>query len=130
MNKKLTLAIITSTIALFGLYHSNVLAMATLPDGFASAASEQIRAGAATSNPDGPGVEVAIQAVVNILSLTVGVASTIMIIYGAFKFIASAGEANSIATAKRIILYSLIGLALALTSQAILAIVTGKLSGL
>lgn len=125
----ITLAVITATMALFGLYQSNVLALGQASNNFASAISD-IQAGATTANPEGPTVDRAIQVGVNIFSVMVGVASVIMIIYGGFKYVTSGGDANSITVAKRTITYAIIGLVIALLSQVIMKLVASKVSGI
>lgn len=57
------------------------------------------------------------QTIVQILSLVVGAASAIVIIYAAFKYITSAGESGRVANAKATLLYALVGLAVAGLTQ-------------
>jgi uncharacterized membrane protein YuzA (DUF378 family) len=54
---------------------------------------------------------------VRILSLIVGVAAVIVIIYAGFKYITSAGEQGRVANAKSTLLYALVGLAVAALAQ-------------
>lgn len=127
MKKTVTLMIITATLSLLGLYQPVIMAMAPSNHNFASAIDD-IQAGANTANPTGPTVDRAIQVGVNIFSLIVGIASVVMVIYGGFKFITAAGDPNSIAGAKRTVIYSMIGLTLASLSQLIMRIVVGRAS--
>jgi cytochrome bd-type quinol oxidase subunit 2 len=55
--------------------------------------------------------------IVQIMSLLVGVASVIVIIYAGFKYITSSGEQSRVANAKSTLLYALIGLAVAALAQ-------------
>ncbi len=65
--------------------------------------------------------------VVNILSFVVGVAAVLMVMLGGFKYITSAGDANSISSAKNTILYAIIGLIVFLLSQGIIAFVIRRI---
>jgi len=64
---------------------------------------------------------------VRIVSFIVGVAAVIMLIFGGLKYITSAGDSNSVASAKSTILYAIIGLALAAFSQAIVIFLISRL---
>lgn len=52
-----------------------------------------------------------------------GVASIILIIIGGFKYVVSSGDSNSISSAKHTIIYALVGLAVALTAEAIVVFI-------
>ncbi|MFZ1323854.1 MAG: pilin [Candidatus Saccharimonadales bacterium] len=83
-------------------------------------------------NRDGNGNPIAgedgvILRVVKIVSLAVGVAAVLMLILGGLKYITSNGDANSISSAKNTILYALIGLAVAVFSQAIVVFLLSRL---
>jgi hypothetical protein len=60
-----------------------------------------------------------IKAVVNILSAIVGVVAVIMIIIGGFRYITSGGEANAVSTAKKTVIYALVGLVVVALAQLI-----------
>ena len=60
-----------------------------------------------------------ITSVINLLSLAVGVVAVIMIIVAGFRYITSGGNEQTIATAKKTLLYALIGLAIAAVAQGI-----------
>jgi hypothetical protein len=68
---------------------------------------------------DDGGVTKTIAAIVNILSLIVGVAAIIMIMLGGFKYITSGGESGKVGNAKNTLVYALIGLAVAALAQLI-----------
>lgn len=63
------------------------------------------------------------------LSLVGGVLAVIVIIISGLRFIMSQGDSNSISSAKRGIIYAVIGLLIAATAQIIVAFVLSKLPG-
>lgn len=66
--------------------------------------------------------------IVSILLWAIGAVAVIMIIIGGFKYVTSNGDSNSIQSAKNTILYSAIGLAVAILGQAIVVFVVGWFS--
>jgi hypothetical protein len=60
------------------------------------------------------------QTVVQILSLVIGAASVLVILYAGFKYIGSGGESNRVANAKNTLLYALVGLGVAALAQLLL----------
>jgi len=67
-----------------------------------------------------------IKAVVNILSLVVGVAAVIMVIIGGFRYITSGGDSNSVSSAKNTIIYAIVGLVVVALAQTIVQFVLKK----
>jgi len=65
----------------------------------------------------GSGVTSVIKAVVNILSYIVGAVAVIMVIIAGLKYVTSAGDSNSISSAKSTLIYALVGLAIAALAQ-------------
>jgi hypothetical protein len=57
----------------------------------------------------------------------VGAASIIMITVGGFKYVTSNGDPNKIASAKSTVIYALIGLVVAVLSQAIILVVLRRI---
>ena len=57
----------------------------------------------------------------------VGGLSVIMIIYGGVRFISSRGDANAVQSAKNVVLYAVIGLAVALLASVIATFIGDKL---
>ena len=57
------------------------------------------------------------QTVVTILSILVGVASVVVIIYSGLKYITSSGDANRVSNAKATLIYAIVGLAVAALAQ-------------
>lgn len=64
-----------------------------------------------------------LKAVLNILSVVVGVAAIIMIIIAAMKFVTSQGESSNIASARSTITYAVVGLVIVALSQFIIRFV-------
>jgi hypothetical protein len=67
-----------------------------------------------------------IRNVINILLFVVGVISVIMIIIGGIRYITSGGDQSAITSAKNTILYSIVGLVVALLAYAIVNFVIGQ----
>lgn len=61
--------------------------------------------------------------IINIISVVVGIAAVIMMIYGGFRYITSAGNQESVKAAKSTILYALIGLVVVALAQIIVQFV-------
>lgn len=55
--------------------------------------------------------------IVNIMSIVVGVAAILVIMYAGFKYITSGGESGRVANAKSTLLYALVGVAVAALAQ-------------
>jgi hypothetical protein len=66
--------------------------------------------------------------IINIIMVIVGIAAVVMIIYGGFKFITSAGNPENTKAARNAILYALIGLVIVAFAQFIVKFVLGKLN--
>ena len=60
---------------------------------------------------------------INLLSIIVGIVSVIMIIFGGFRYITSAGRDTSVTSAKNTILYAIIGLVIVVLAQVIVRFV-------
>lgn len=58
-----------------------------------------------------------IQTVVNILSIVVGVVAVIMLIVSGFRFITGGSDTNSVAAARRTLIYALVGLVIVALAQ-------------
>lgn len=68
--------------------------------------------------------------IINILSAIIGVVAVFMIIYAGFRYITSGGNDAGIATAKKTILYALIGLVIVALAQLIVRFVVKGATGL
>lgn len=60
-----------------------------------------------------------IRAVINILTMIVGIAAVIMILVGGFRFITSGGDSGKVASARQTVIYALVGLAIVALAQVI-----------
>ena len=67
----------------------------------------------------GPTAESAINDVVDILCMIVGIVSVVMIIIGGFKYVTSGGDPNAAKSARNTILYAIVGLIVVAVAQAI-----------
>ena len=65
--------------------------------------------------------------IINTGLMIVGMLAVAMIIYAGIRFITASGNAQQVATAKKILIYSVVGLVVALCSYAIVNFVIGKL---
>jgi len=66
--------------------------------------------------------------VVNLLSLLVGILSTIMLAFGAYFGIVSSGGSDTGKRAKNAVLYALVGLVIVAIAQVVVRVVLGKAS--
>lgn len=72
-------------------------------------------------------LETFLKRIVNILLFVIGTISVIMIIVGGLRYVLSGGDANSITAGKNTVLYSIIGLVVAIMAYAIVNFVIGSL---
>lgn len=75
---------------------------------------------------NGKGLNTIITAVLQILSVVVGLVAVIMIIIAGLRYITSAGDANGISSAKRTLIYSMVGLVVVALAQTIVHFVLSK----
>lgn len=88
----------------------------------------EIQDGVDAVNPGGGGnLEDLITTIVNVLLFLIGLLSVIMIIYGGFRFVTSGGSAEVVKSAKNTILYSIVGLVVAIMAFAIVNFVLKSL---
>jgi uncharacterized protein (DUF2345 family) len=69
------------------------------------------------NNCDDSQVDNVFRTIVQLLSMIVGIASIIVIIYAGLKYITSGGEQARVASAKSTLLYALVGVAIAALAQ-------------
>ena len=93
------------------------VAAGNCPSGDSSKGQVLQGVGETGNNCNDSGVTGVVHAVVNILSLVVGIAAVIMIVIAGFKYITSAGDTNKVANAKSTLIYALIGLVIAALAQ-------------
>lgn len=67
--------------------------------------------------------------VINLLSVVVGIVAIVMLIISGLKFITSGGEANAVASAKKGVIFSLVGLVVVGLAQFIVHFVLGHVAG-
>ncbi len=65
-------------------------------------------------------------AIVNILSIIVGIVALIMIIIGGFYYITSSGDSGKISSAKNTVIYAIVGLIIVALAQVIVRFVLNK----
>ena len=124
--KKSIISIAIMTCAVFG---ASVLSTASLPGSASAQVSEGINT-ATTSEMKGKsidGKDGLIKTVVNILLWAVGILSVIMIIFSGFRYITSAGDASKTKSAQSTLIYSVVGLIVAIMAWAIVNMVIKRL---
>ena len=124
--KKSIISIAIMTCAVFG---TSVLSTASL----SGSASAQVSKGidtATTSEMKGKSIDGdkgLIKTVVNVLLWAVGVLSVIMIIFSGFRYITSAGDTSKTKSAQSTLIYSVVGLIVAIMAWAIVNMVINRL---
>jgi cytochrome bd-type quinol oxidase subunit 2 len=124
--KKSIISIAIMTCAVFG---ASVLSTASLPGSASAQVSEGINT-ATTSEMKGKsidGKDGLIKTVVNVLLWAVGILSVIMIIFSGFRYITSAGDASKTKSAQSTLIYSVVGLIVAIMAYAIVNMVINRL---
>lgn len=82
------------------------------------------------SKPQGEKVNSLITRVVNIISVIVGLVAVVMIIVNGLKFITSSGDSNAVSSAKRGLVYAVIGLVIVALAQFIVRFVLNSTKGI
>ena len=80
---------------------------------------------AGTSTPTD--ANVVIKNVTNIMCFIIGAVSVIMLIYGGIRYTTSGGNANSVTAAKNTIMYSIVGLIIAILAFAVVNFVVKQM---
>jgi hypothetical protein len=80
------------------------------------------------NNAGAGGIGDRIKTIINWISALIGVVAVIMIIFGGFRYITSGGNDTSVASAKKTILYALVGLVIVALSQLIVKFVLTNVS--
>lgn len=89
-----------------------------------AAPRDDILSGASQSGAQGgPTLEARIATITTILLFVIGAVSVIMIIVGGIRYVVSAGDSSKIKAAKDTIMYSVVGLVVALLAYAIVRFV-------
>ncbi|MCA9334748.1 hypothetical protein KC953_01245 [Candidatus Saccharibacteria bacterium] len=126
--KKITSAVV-SVMMMFGLVASPVVPVGAVQDCSGLSPAEQAKCGASTTGDDQTTFQDYIKTIVNILLFLLGAIAVIMIIIGGIRYATSNGEAQQIKSAKDTILYSVIGLVVAILSYAIVNFIIDSFSG-
>ncbi len=124
--KKSIISIAIMTCAVFG---ASVLSTASLSGNASAQVSKGIDT-ATTSEMKGKSIDGdkgLIKTVVNVLLWAVGVLSVIMIIFSGFRYITSAGDASKTKSAQSTLIYSVVGLIVAIMAWAIVNMVINRL---
>ncbi len=80
-----------------------------------------------TCTHTGPDLNKIIKAVVNLLSVIVGILAVIMIMVGGFRYVTSGGDSSSLSSAKNTIIYAVIGLVIVALAQVLVHFVLDTL---
>lgn len=130
------LLILSATIFTF----SGVISAQSLPGSGATTPQQQACTGAGgtwnagAGECDAPGgvkligKDSLVSAVINTLLVVIGAASLIMMIIGGLRYVVSNGDQNAVTAAKNTILYSAIGLIVAMLAYAITSFIISALS--
>lgn len=124
--KKSIISIAIMTCAVFGV---SVLSTTSLSGSVSAQVSKGIDT-ATTSEMQGKsidGKDGLIKTVVNILLWAVGILSVIMIIFSGFRYITSSGDASKTKSAQNTLIYSVVGLIVAIMAWAIVNMVIKRL---
>ncbi len=109
---------------------SAAVAAANLNTSGAVLALEKMKTGVTSVNPGTPAsIENDIlPRAVNVLLFVIGALSVIMIIYGGIRYVTSGGDQGAITSAKNTIMYSVVGLVVAILAYAIVNFVIARLT--
>ena len=124
--KKSIISIAIMACAVFG---TSVLSTASLSGSVSAQVSKGIDT-ATTSEMKGKSIDGdkgLIKTVVNVLLWAVGILSVIMIIFSGFRYITSAGDASKTKSARSTLIYSVVGLIVAIMAWAIVNMVINRL---
>lgn len=92
----------------------------------ASAKTEILKGADQTGASDSVSLETRISTITNILLFIIGAISVVMIIVGGIRYVTSAGDSSKIKAAKDTIMYSVVGLVVALIAYAIVRFVINQ----
>ncbi|HVO86164.1 MAG TPA: pilin [Candidatus Binatia bacterium] len=127
MIKKITLILSVLSILLLG-SSQLVLADNTSAKEAAQCGANSAAGVSCDSSPSGNGLSDTVAAIINVLSVAVGAAAVIMIIYGGFRYVSSAGNDTATASARKTIIYAIVGLVIVALAQVIVHFVLNNIS--
>lgn len=81
--------------------------------------SKEIRDGVNAAGSDSVSLQTRIKQIVNTLLFVLGTIAVIMIVIGGIKYVTSNGDASAVTSAKNTVLYSVVGLVVAILAYAI-----------
>ena len=122
-------SIISIAIMICAVFGASVLSTASLSGSVSAQVSKGIDT-ATTSEMKGKSIDGdkgLIKTVVNVLLWAVGVLSVIMIIFSGFRYITSSGDASKTKSAQSTLIYSVVGLIVAIMAWAIVNMVINRL---
>jgi cytochrome bd-type quinol oxidase subunit 2 len=114
--------LLLATFAIF-LGLSGMVPAVALADTAKTTVCQTLGSGSNCTHSRGTSLNHIVKAIVNILSIVVGVVAVIMVILGGFKYITSGGDSNKVASARNTIVYALVGLVVVALAQAIVQFV-------
>ena len=79
----------------------------------------QLESGSGCSTADATKADGLIKRIVNILTVIVGIIAVIMIIVGGLRFVTSGGDANAVSSARKTIIYVVVGLLVVALAQVV-----------
>ena len=122
-------SIISIAIMICAVFGTSVLSTASLSGSVSAQVSKGIDT-ATTSEMQGKsidGKDGLIKTVVNVLLWAVGILSVIMIIFSGFRYFTSSGDASKTKSAQNTLIYSVVGLIVAIMAWAIVNMVIKRL---
>lgn len=105
-----------------------LLAPMTAVEAQGGAAGEMRRGADTTGTQGGQDVDQIIQTVVNVLFFILGAVAVIMIIWSGIRYVTSAGNATAVTSAKNTLIYSVVGLIVAMLAYAIVSFIIDALA--
>lgn len=90
-------------------------------------AAEMMKGADTTGTQGGQDVNQIIQTVVNVLFFILGAVAVIMIIWSGIRYVTSAGNATAVTSAKNTLIYSVVGLIVAMLAYAIVSFIIDAL---
>lgn len=103
-----------------------VAAMTPAHDVSADAKTEILKGADKTGLQSGPTLETRISTITSVMLFIIGAIAVIMIIVGGIKYTTSNGDASKVTSAKNTIMYSVVGLVVALLAYAIVRFVINE----
>ena len=128
--KKMILSALIVACSVFGF---SAVSTASLSTNVSAQAADGVKKGITTAttadmeNKSIAGEGGLISILINFLLWTVGILSVVMIIFSGFRYITSAGDASKTKSAQSTLIYSVVGLIVAIMAYAIVNMVTNRL---